>query len=92
MILSSLNQCVISCLGSILCDRALFRHAFLLLGSIISEHYCSQVCTSIVLNVSISQAGLAGLDGAVERLPVVAYNQFLKSLCPLRGGDAHAPR
>jgi len=33
-----------------------------------------------VLNASISPTGLAGLDGAVERLPVVAYNQSLKSL------------
>ena len=33
-----------------------------------------------MLNVPVSQAGLAGLDGVVEQLPVVAHNQFLKSL------------
>ena len=32
-------------------------------AQIISEHYCSQVCTSIVLNVSISQAGLVAAGG-----------------------------
>jgi hypothetical protein len=33
-----------------------------------------------VLNVSISQAGLAGLDDVVEQLPAIAYNQFLELL------------
>jgi hypothetical protein len=59
---------------------ALFRQVFLILGSM---HFCAILltrCTSIVLNIAISQAGLAGLDGVVEQLPVAAHSQFLKSL------------
>ena len=33
-----------------------------------------------MLNVSISQAGLAGLDDVVEQLPAIAYYQFLELL------------
>jgi acetyltransferase len=53
-----------------------------------------------VLNLAISQAGLAGLDDVVEQLPVIAHSQFLKSLfrwveallmqpCRDDGSDAH---
>jgi hypothetical protein len=53
---------------------------FLSSAQCISEQYCSQGCTSIVLNVSVSQAGLAGLDDVVEQLPAIAYNEFLELL------------
>ena len=41
--------------------RTLFRHVFLISAQSVSAQYCSQGCASIVLDVSIYRAGLAGL-------------------------------